>query len=183
MLFLWLPVVMVLLRQTTQAQRAAQALQTPMVAVVVAVVLQIHHRTHLGLAVQAVQVDTRAQTEQKQPQAEMAEQAEQATTLHEAVALSEGQAEEHAVAHTDMVERVLLATLQPYRIILTRLLSQLFWVICKAVAVVQVDTIIPVLPMAAVAQAEVAHGQPALTAQLAAITAQRQQVAQVEQVL
>lgn len=172
-----------LLRQITQAQRAAQALQTPMVAAVVAVVLQTHHRTRLGLAVQVAQADTRAQTEQKQPQAEMAEQAEQATTLHEAVALSEEQAEEHAVAHTDMVEQVLLATPRPYRTTLTRLLSQLFWAICKAVVAVQVDIIIPVLPMAAVAQAEVAHGQPALTAQLAAITAQRQQVAQAEQVL
>lgn len=170
-------------RQITQAQRAAQALQTPTVAAVVAVALQTHHRTHLGLVVQAAQADTQAQTEQRQPQAETAEQAEQVFLLREAAVLSEGLAEERAVAHTDMVEQALLATLQPYRTTLTRLLSQLFWAICKAVVAAQADTIIPAPRMAAVVVAEVALGQPAPTEPQEAITARLLLVVLAEKVL
>lgn len=164
-------------------QPVAQVLQTLTAVEAVAAVLQIHRQIHLVLVVLVVQMETLAQTEQKRQPVAAVEQAEQVSIVRAAVVPSEELAEEPAAVHTDTVEQALLGVLQPYRRILIHLPSQPFWAICKAAAVAQADTIIPVPRMAAVVAAEVALGQPAPTEPQEAITARLLLVVLAEQVL
>lgn len=164
-------------------QPVAQVLQMLTAEAAVAVVLQIHRRTHLVLVVLVAQTETLVQMEQKRQPVAAAEQAEQVSIVRAAVVPSEEPVEEPAAVHTDTAEQALLGMLRPYRRILIRLPSQPFWAICKAVAAAQADTIIPAPRMAAVVAAEVALGQPAPTEPQEAITARLLLVVLAEQVL